>query len=185
MSFDWKELLRTVAPGMATALGGPVAGIATAAISSVLLGKPDGSEGEIAKAMAGATPDVLLKLKEAEGSFMLAMKKLDVDLEEVSAKDRASARDREVALKDKTPQYIAAVSFLGFFAVLGMLVMFPVQAGAKDALLILLGTLNGIVVSIIAYYYGTSSGSTSKSKDSAELTKTLLDMLMGEKKNGE
>jgi hypothetical protein len=63
-----------------------------------------------------------------------------------------------------------------------MLVLFPVQAGAKDALLILLGTLNGIVVSIIAYYYGTSSGSVSKSKDSAELMKSLLDSHIGEKK---
>jgi hypothetical protein len=182
MSFDWKGLLKTVAPGLATATLGPVGGMAVAAISTALLGKKDGTESEIATALAGATPEILLKLKEAEEDFMVAMKKLDIDLEEVSAKDRSDARAREIALKDVTPQYIAAVSFVGFFAVLGALVVFPIQAGAKDALLILLGTLNGVVVSIVAYYYGTSSGSTAKSKDSAELMKTLLDLRTGDKK---
>jgi len=182
VSFDWKSLLKVVAPKIATALGGPLAGMATVALSQALLGKPDGAEADIATALVGATPETLLKLKDAEQTFIVTMKKLDVNLEEIGAQDRASARAREIAVKDRTPQYIAAVSFVGFFATLGMLVLFPVQAGAKDALLILLGTLNGIVVSIIAYYYGTSSGSASKSKDSADLMKVLLDSHLGETK---
>jgi hypothetical protein len=40
------NVVRTVAPTIATAVGGPLAGMATRVISEALLGKPDGSEAE-------------------------------------------------------------------------------------------------------------------------------------------
>lgn len=167
---NWKTLLGTVAPTIATALGGPLAGLAVKALSASLLGKPDSTEAEIADAIAGAGPAELLKLKELNATFALEMKKLDIDLEKISADDRDSARKREIAVKDKTPAVIALASFVGFFGVLAMLIFKDIPAGAKDALLIMLGTLGGIVTSITAYYYGSSAGSAAKSKQLEQLT---------------
>jgi hypothetical protein len=36
---DWKKIVGAVAPTLATALGGPLAGMAAAAVSDALLGK--------------------------------------------------------------------------------------------------------------------------------------------------
>ena len=77
--FNWKGLVGTVAPTLATALGGPFAGMAVKAISSAVLGNEGGSEGDIALALTGASPDTMLALKEADNSFALRMKELDVD----------------------------------------------------------------------------------------------------------
>ncbi len=56
------SLVRTVAPSLASAVGGPLAGMAVRTISDALLGKPDGTEAELAEAAAKATPEQLLQL---------------------------------------------------------------------------------------------------------------------------
>lgn len=171
MKLDWRYIVGTVAPGLATALGGPLAGMAVKAVSSAVLGKQDASEDEIAQAITAGGPDVLQKLRAADQQFQLDMKKLDIDLEKISSDDRASARDREKSVKDKTPAIIAFASFAGFFGVLVALIFKEIPTGAKDALMIMLGALGGIVTSITAYYYGSSSGSVAKSKAMDELLK--------------
>jgi len=171
MSFNWKSLIKTFAPTLATALGGPLAGIATRAVSETLLGKPEGSDDEIAAAITAGGPELLVKLREADQKFSVEMKRLDIDLEKISSDYRDSARKREIAVKDKTPAVIATVSFVGFFGVLAVLMFRDIPPGAKDALLIMLGSLGGTVTSIVAYYFGSSAGSASKSKAMEEVLK--------------
>jgi len=43
MSTTWKGIVGTVAPALATALGGPLAGVAVRAIAEKVLGKPEAS----------------------------------------------------------------------------------------------------------------------------------------------
>ena len=57
---DWKSVVRTVAPTLATALGGPLAGAAVQALSVALLGRPDGTEQEVAEAVLTGGADALL-----------------------------------------------------------------------------------------------------------------------------
>jgi len=49
--------------GKVISIANPVAGLAIQAASNALLGRPDGSEDELAAAVAGATPDQLMALK--------------------------------------------------------------------------------------------------------------------------
>ena len=90
------NLVKTVAPSIATAVGGPLAGMATKMISEALLGKPDGTEDELLQAAKNATPEQLLALKKAEQDFAIKMRELDIDLERISNEDRNSARNREI-----------------------------------------------------------------------------------------
>ena len=112
------NLVRTVAPSIASAVGGPLAGMATKAISEALLGKPDGSEEELLQAAAKATPEQLLALKKAENDFALQMRELDIDLERIASEDRDSARNREIKTKDWTPKILAGGITVGYFGVL-------------------------------------------------------------------
>ena len=80
MSFNWKGLVKTVAPKIATVLGGPMAGLGVKALSNAILGKPDGTEDELEIALAGATPEMLGKIKAADQAFELEMKKQDIEI---------------------------------------------------------------------------------------------------------
>lgn len=163
MSFDWKKTLAAVAPGLATALGGPLAGIATQALSNALLNKPDGSEDEIVAAMATGGMDALTKIREAESNFKVRMRELDIDLERVHQADRASAREREAKTGDTwTPRLLAFFVTFGFFGVLGFLLIWGKPESGGDALLVMLGSLGTGWAAVMSYYYGSSSSSVQK-----------------------
>ena len=160
--FDWKALVGTVAPGIATALGGPLAGVAVKALSTAILGKPDAPEAELAAALQSASPDTLLKLKEADRAFEAHMADLGVDLEKIAAGDRDSARNMRIATGDHTATVLAIAITIGFFGILVYLLVYglPVQGG--DAMLIMLGALGAAFGSVIQFYFGSSVGSKNK-----------------------
>ena len=166
---DWRAIVGTVAPGLATALGGPLAGMAAAAISDALLGKPNGSEGEIVTALQAGGHEALLRLKQADQAFMVRMKELGIDLEKVHAGDRADARDREVKTGDKaTPRALAAIIVGGFLLTVWYVLSGKVE-GLKDPVAAgLIGTLIGYVSAkadqVTSYYFGSSAGSAAKTE---------------------
>ena len=158
------NLVRTVAPSIATAVGGPLAGMATRAISEALLGKPDGTEDELIDAAAKATPEQLLALKKAEQDFAVRMRELEIDLQRIDAADRSSAREREVKTGDWTPRVLAAAVTLGFFGVLGYMIAYGLPPQGGEALLVMLGTLGTAWGAIVSYYFGSSAGSKEKTE---------------------
>ncbi len=163
------NIVKTVAPSIATAMGGPLAGMAVRTLSETLLGKPDGTEAELAAAAAAATPAQLLALKNAENEFKLEMKKLDVDLERISAGDRDSARQMAMQNpRDWTPRALAAVITVGFFSVLMYMLMFGLpSAGGGEAMLVMLGTLGTAWGAVVSFYFGSSAGSRAKDEAAA------------------
>lgn len=160
---DWKSIVGTVAPTIATALGGPLAGIAVKAIGSVF-GIEGGSEKDVAAAVANASPEQLMALKKADQDFAVRMRELDIDLERIAADDRASARGREVATGDKMVPVLAGVVLIGFFTTVGYVLAGKVELSGEAGAVI--GTLIGYVSAkaeqVVSYYFGSSSGSKAK-----------------------
>ena len=108
-------LLGQVAPSIATALGGPLAGVAIKTLSNAIFGHEDGTEQQISDAMAVATPDQLAAIKKIDADFKVQMKSLDIDLERIAAGDRDSARKLQSETKDWVPKLLAVVITIGFF----------------------------------------------------------------------
>ena len=155
-------LLGQIAPTIATALGGPLAGIAVKTLSAVLLGHENGSEDDVKAAMASASPDQLVALKKIDADFKAHMKELDIDLERIAAGDRDSARQMQRETKDWVPKLLAIVITIGFFGILvWMLVMGMPQTGT-EALLMMLGALGTAWTGVVNFYYGSSAGSKAK-----------------------
>lgn len=154
---DWKEVLAAVAPTLATALGGPLAGTAVAIIGRKLLGKDDATEDDIAAALQGADPVELLKLKDADSQFKKDMKALDVQ-------DRQSARklaiDTSIA-----PQVILSVIYTaGYFWLMFMLISGDVTIpdAINGMVMALIGVMTAAQAQIMNFWFGSSSGSKQK-----------------------
>lgn len=162
--FDWKKLVGSVAPTIATALGGPLAGVATSAISTALLGKTDGKESEIVQALQTGGADALLKLKQADQDFAVKMREMDIDIEKINAADRDSARKREISLGDWTPRVLAFIFVIGFFVAQYIVFTSGVPDANRELIARVLGTLDASLVMILTYYFGSSAGSAKKNE---------------------
>lgn len=165
LDFDWKNLIRTVAPTIGAVLSGgnPLVGMGIKAVSNVLLGKPDASEEEISYAIQNASPDMLLALKNADNDFKKEMAKIGLDEEKLRMADIDSARNREVALNDKTPAILAYLLTAMFGGILLTLVFGPeISVGNKAIVFSLSGSLGTVWIAAMAYYHGTSKSSADK-----------------------
>lgn len=165
---DLLKIVGAVAPTIATAIGGPLGGMAMKVVAEVLGLPADSSEKDVSRAMAAATPDQLLALKKADNDFAVRMRELDIDLEKIAASDRDSARKREAQVKDWMPRVLSLVVVGGFMATV-FLVLMGVVEGMKDPLTATtVGTLIGFVSAkaeqVIAYYFGSSSSSQQKTQ---------------------
>lgn len=155
-------LLGQVAPTIATALGGPLAGVALKTLSSAIFGHEDATEAQISEAMATATPDQLAAIKKIDADFKLQMKSLDIDLERIAAGDRDSARQMQIANKDWTPKALAFFIVFGFFGVLLWMLVFGLPKTGVEALLMMIGSLGSAFGGVVQFYYGSSAGSKEK-----------------------
>jgi hypothetical protein len=159
---DFGPLIGSVAPTIATALGGPVAGMAVKALSGALFGHENGTEEDIQVALANPTGEQLAALKKIDADFKVQMKSLDIDLERIAAGDRASARDMQKETKDWIPRALAIGVTVGFFSIMIYMLIYGLPTSGNEAILLLLGALQTAWGGIIAFYFGSSSGSQKK-----------------------
>jgi hypothetical protein len=162
MNFGTKALqvLKTVAPTLATAFLGPFAPIANAALGAVLnTTDPKAAE----QTLLNATPDQLLALKNADNAFQEQMKQLGISEEALVYQDTANARAREIATHDITPKVLAYLVTAGLFTMLGVLIFHGTpKDGGGEALTLMLGSLATAWAGIMTYYFGSSAGSAAK-----------------------
>jgi len=170
MSFDWKALVKSIAPTIGTALGGPLGGVAGLALTKAL-GVSDAAakdEPALAAAIQGASPDQLLSLKQADQDFALQMEKLGFQnleaLEAISAGDRANAREREIKTQDWTPKVLGITITIGFFGLLSWLLCREPPEKSRDILNIMMGSLGSAWIGVVSYYFGSSVGSARKTE---------------------
>ena len=148
---DLLNMLKGIAPALATAVAGPLGGAAVSAIAAKL-GVTDSVE-SVARAIT-SDPAAAAKLQELE----LEYAKLD-------AADRADARARETALATSAtaPWYSKVVTPLlavGVFAFWGLvqwfLVNHTVPAEMREIVIRLLGQLDAAFMMVLTYYFGAS-----------------------------
>jgi len=165
-------ILASIAPGLASALGGPLAGTAVNALIGALGIAPNSSQTDVMKAIAGATPEQLLAIKTVEQEFLVKMKSLDVDIMSLEQKNTEGARQREIVVQDYTPRILSGL-VLGLYIAINYYIFsgHVLDDGMRDMALRSLGTLDAALGLVLSYYFGSSLGSSNKN----EQISTLLD----------
>ena len=149
---DFTSILKTVAPWLGTAIGGPLGGMAVDFIADKL-GLPEKSVDAVKQAIAGMTPEQALALKQSDQEFALHMQTIGYanikDLEELAVKDRDSARNREIQVKDDTNKLLAT-GVVVIWAILNILVIkFPIPDGSEQLVARLLGTMDAALMCVL------------------------------------
>lgn len=152
----WKEVVTQIAPSIATAIGGPLAGTAVASLMKVFGVE---SEEELQEAIQGATPEQLLQLKS-----------LDLEYQKLLADDSKSARNMQMAALAQ--EDIVSKRFIYFFAsvwsifsiayITSITFLNVPQDNTRFADTILGFLLGTIIATMIQYFYGSSMGSKFK-----------------------
>ena len=151
-------LIETIAPTIATALGGPVAGLAVKALSSALLGHPDANEDDIKGALANASPEQISAIKKIDADFKVQMKQLDIDLVKIAASDRDSARNMAIQTHDVwTPRILSALVILAWGSIQHFLLNHVIDPSMREIIVRVLGTLDGALVLVLSYWFGSSN----------------------------
>jgi hypothetical protein len=131
-------------------------------------GLSDKTTAAVQAALTGATPDQMLALKNADNAFAESMQKLGFDhleaLQKLSNDDRASARQREMVVKDVTPRLLILFITLGFFGILGFMLLFEVPEKNQTILNVMLGSLGTAWLAGVYYYFGSSTSSDRKTE---------------------
>lgn len=153
------HVIESLAPTVATALGGPFAGTAIAALEKVL-----GVQGKdnVEKAILLGNPEALAKVQEAEIDLQKTLASLKIQEEQLQYADVASARQREIAVRDRTPSVLAWLITLGFFGLVAAMLRIDVPKDNQAIVYALVGTLGAVWTSIAGYYYGSSASSRTK-----------------------
>jgi hypothetical protein len=161
---SWKSIVGTVAPGIATMLGGPLAGMAVRALGSALLGDENASEDAVETAVLQANPEALAKVRVADKELTAKLAQAGVDLERMAKEDRAGARAMAISTTLKPQVILAGIFIAGFVAILWTVFSGQIaldDTGGKIAMM-LIGILAAGVTQIMNFFFGSSSGSKEK-----------------------
>ncbi|MEE4212008.1 MAG: hypothetical protein V2I43_22410 [Parvularcula sp.] len=157
-----KDALAQTAPELARAIGGPFAAAAAKLLARLLTGKDNAPESELTEALLSADPDTLVKLRLEAIAFDKSVLSHREAMAKVAAADRADARARELARRDKVPASLAVLVLGGFFLVLAAMLLGGVPDGAETEFSIMLGALATMAAAVMNYYFGSSASSREK-----------------------
>lgn len=151
--------LEQVAPTIATALGGPLAGLAVGAVSKVL-GIGDEETKQLLET-GKMTAEQIAQVKVAEIELQKQAQALGLNFEQLAVDDRKSARAMQIETKSQMPGILSCGITVGFFGILIAVMRDPAVA-TNQPLLIMLGSLGTAWIAVVNYWFGTTNGSQRK-----------------------
>ena len=161
---EFTQIIKTLAPTVASVLGGPLAGIAITALGDIFgIGEP--TQEKIAGVIANAqmTPEQVARIKMLELQYQNDERERRFKYAELEFKDLDSARRREAAVRDDTNRVLAFCVVGAFIALvsttlLGYTKVDSVLAGT------LVGYLSAKCEQVLSYYFGSSRSSERKTE---------------------
>jgi hypothetical protein len=165
---SWLNKLKDYAPSIASAIlsgGATLPQLALKAISDAT-GIDVSSEDSAKNVIESATPEQMLKIKQADNSFKIRMRELDNELTATELKDVQNARDSHK--HSAMPMVIClALTAMVTMGAVGLFTL-DIPDENKEIAYLLFGTLLAKWGDSIAYWVGTTRSSAEKSRGLAK-----------------
>ena len=144
-------LLKSLAPTIANAAGGPLSGMAKK------LGLPDTATANEIEDLVEREPDKAVMIKEADKDFKNKIKEMEIDLDsfKVEVEDRKHAR--ETFKNDWTPKVFGILALLLYGAYVLTVTIMPHDQNDETIISLVLGQLSGILGTMAAFWFSGSS----------------------------
>ena len=152
------SFLKQLAPTVASALGGPLAGMAVEALASKLGVPPEDAQKVLDSGKLSG--DQVAALQQAELALKMKAQEMGLDFAKLENEDRDSARKMQMTNHSWVPPAMAIGITLGFFGILIGLMSGKVVAGPEIE--IMLGSLGTAWTGVVAFYFGSSASSQKK-----------------------
>jgi hypothetical protein len=150
--------IESIAPTIASCLGGPLAGLAVEAVSKAIGVDPNQVQDTINSGKL--TADQIASIQAAEVQLKLKAQEMGLNFEELAVQDRKSAREMQTTTRSWIPPLLAIIITVGFFGIL--VGMMSGKVTSSDALMLLLGSLGTAWTGVISFYFGSSASSQNK-----------------------
>ena len=150
-------LLKSLAPTIASAAGGPMAGMAVK-MAAKKLGLPDTATANEIEDLIEREPDKAVMVREADKDFKNRIREMEIDLEsfKTEVEDRKDARENFAT--DWTPKVFSVLTLLLYGAFVMIVTLMPHDQNDETIISLVLGQLSGILGTASAFFYGSSSG---------------------------
>jgi hypothetical protein len=156
--------LKSLAPTVASAVLGPLGGVAVAALGN-LMGVSGATQDKIADVikLGQLTPEQISDIKKLEMEYQENERARGFKYSELEFQDTKSARDMQVATKSVTPSLLTWLVVAITLSCEAMLLFNQVPPGA-DPLVIgrVLGTMDSALIMVLGFWFGSSHGGQSK-----------------------
>ena len=148
------SLLKSLAPTIASAAGGPLSGMAVKMAAS-RLGIPDATANEI-EDLIEREPEKAVLLKQADAEFKNRIREMEIDLEsfKTEVEDRKDAREKFA--EDLTPKVFCILALILYGAYVMAVTIMPHDQNDETIISLVLGQLSGILGTCAAFFYGGS-----------------------------
>ena len=152
------SFLKQLATTVASALGGPLAGMAVEALAGKL-GVP-ADEAQKVLDSGKLSGDQVAAIQQSEIELKAKAQEMGLDFAKLENEDRDSARKMQMTNHSWVPPVMAIGITLGFFGILIGLMSGKVVAGPEIE--IMLGSLGTAWTGVVAFYFGSSASSQKK-----------------------
>ena len=154
---DW---MKNICPTLATCLAGPLAGMAVEAVSKAI--GVDPSEVQNTINSGKMTADQIASLQTAEIALKARAQEMGLDFEKLAVADRASARQMQMTTGSFIPPILSIMIVVAWSAVQYFLLTHIIDPSMRELIARVLGTLDGALMLVLSFYFGSSSGSQAK-----------------------
>jgi hypothetical protein len=155
------DLLKTIAPLLGTALGGPLGGAAAAFIADKL-GLDSKTVKDVSEVLNGTKmdPAQIAQIKLAEIDFQKFCKTHEIDVAKLDMDNTKDARDMQKQTRSYFPATLSTFVTAGFFGILVTMLVWEYKP--TEPLLIMLGALGAAFGAVVNFWLGSSNGSQRK-----------------------
>lgn len=157
------EILAQLAPTVASAILGPLGGVAVSALGKIF-GIDSATTTDITKAFQDGkmTPEQLSQIKQLEMTLKAEEQERGFRYAELEFKNTDSARKMQIETKSYFPATLSTIITVGFFGILVSMLLMDIKP--SEPLLVMLGALGAGFGAVVNFWLGSNSSSSRKTE---------------------